>query len=117
MKGAYQSTNSVKFHVSCRKFEIFHFDGFFLSKPYKVSAKKVQNSYLSRYQSVMQSLNKNWLVVSNDMGILVNFYLTTEKSETFTSMGSFCPKYISFELKNIQKSYFLMTLNSDAKIE
>ena len=30
---------------------------------------------------------------------LVNFHPTTQKSENFTSMGSFCPKYITFELK------------------
>ena len=34
-----------------------------------------------------------------DMRNLVNFHATTQKSENFTSMGSFCPKYISFELK------------------
>ena len=31
----------------------------------KVSAKKVQNSYFSWYWRVLQSLKKNWLVVSN----------------------------------------------------
>ena len=30
---------------------------------------------------------------------LVNFHLTTRKSENFTSMGYFCPKYMKFELK------------------
>ena len=37
-----------------------------------------------------------------DMRNLVNFHPTTEN---FTSMGSFCPKYIRFELKKIQRSY------------
>ena len=34
-----------------------------------------------------------------DMRNLVRFHLNTQKSENFTSMGSFCPKYIRFELK------------------
>ena len=34
-----------------------------------------------------------------DMRNLVKFHLTTQKSENFTSMGSFCPKYIRSELK------------------
>ena len=34
-----------------------------------------------------------------DMRNLVNFHPTTQKSENFTSMGSFCPKYVRFELK------------------
>ena len=29
----------------------------------------------------------------------VNFYPTTEKSESFFSMSSFCPKYAKFELQ------------------
>ena len=37
-----------------------------------------------------------------DMWNLVNFHPTTKKSENFTSMGSFCPKYIMFQLKNFR---------------
>ena len=44
-KGAYESTHLVKFQASSRKSEILHFDGLVLFKSYKVSAKKVQNSY------------------------------------------------------------------------
>ena len=39
--------NLVIFHVSSRKSENLHFDGFLLSKAYKALAKKVQKSYLS----------------------------------------------------------------------
>ena len=35
----------------------------------------------------------------HDMRNLVNFYSTTQEYENLTLMGSFCPKYISFELK------------------
>ena len=58
-KGAYQSTNLVKFHLSSQKSKILHFNGLLLSKSYKVSAKKVQKSYLSWHWRVIQSLKKN----------------------------------------------------------
>ena len=51
-----------------------------------------------------------------DMTNLVNFHPTTQKSKNFTSMGSFCLKYLRFELKNTEELSF-MTLNSDAKFE
>ena len=51
-----------------------------------------------------------------DIKNLVNLYPTTQKSESFTSMGSFCPKYIRFELKKTEELSF-MTLSSDAKFE
>ena len=47
---------------------------------------------------------------------LVNFHPTTQKSENFTSMGYFCPKYMRFELKNTEKVSF-MTQDNDAKFE
>ena len=34
-----------------------------------------------------------------DMRNLMNFTPTTQKFENFISFGSFCPKYIRFELK------------------
>ena len=51
-----------------------------------------------------------------DMRNLVNFRPSTEKSENFTLMGSFCPMYLRFELKNADELSFL-TLNSDPKFE
>ena len=63
-KEGYQNTNLVKFHLSSQKSEILYFGGLFLLKSNKVSAKKVQKSYLSWHRRMMQSLKKNWLVVS-----------------------------------------------------
>ena len=34
-----------------------------------------------------------------DVRNLVNFDPTAQKSKNFTSMGSFCPKHVRFELK------------------
>ena len=39
--------NLVNFHVSSCKSENLHFDGFVLSKAYKVLDEKVQKSYIS----------------------------------------------------------------------
>ena len=41
-----------------------------------------------------------------DMKDLVNFPPTTQKSESFTSMGYFCPKYMRFELKKYRGVIF-----------
>ena len=51
-----------------------------------------------------------------DMKNLVNFHPTIQKSESFTLIGYFCPKYMRFELKNTEE-LSLMTLNGDAKFE
>ena len=40
-----------------------------------------------------------------DMRNVVNFYRISQKSQKFTLMGYFCPKYIRFELNQIQRSY------------
>ena len=52
----------------------------------------------------MQSLMKNWFVVS--IRNLVNFHPTTQKSTNFTLMGYFCPKYMTFELKKYRGVIF-----------
>ena len=50
-----------------------------------------------------------------NMKDLVNFLPITQKSKSFTSMGYFCPKYISFELKKYRG--VIMTLKGDAKFK
>ena len=42
----------------------------------------------------------------HDMKNLVNFHPNTQNSESFTSMGSFCPKYIRFEPKKYREIIF-----------
>ena len=39
--------NLINFHASSRKSENLHFDGFVLSKAYRVLGEKVQNNYVS----------------------------------------------------------------------
>ena len=71
--------------------------GFFCQNHIKFHLKKTQKSYLSWHKEVMQSLKKNWLMVSNIWNFF-NFHTTTRKSKNFTSMGYFCPNYMRFEL-------------------
>ena len=52
----------------------------------------------------------------HDIRNLVDFHSTTQKPENFIPMGYFCPKFMSFELKNTEELSF-MALNSDAKFE
>ena len=42
----------------------------------------------------------------NDLRNLVKFHTATQRSEIFTSMGSFCRKYIKFELKKYRGVIF-----------
>ena len=104
-KGAYQSINLVKFHVSSRKSEILNFDGLLLSKLYNVSAKKVQKSYLSWYWRVMLSLNKNWLVVSNMTWEIWWIFTQALKSLKISLQWDLFIHSMRFELKKIQRSY------------
>ena len=97
----------MKFHVSSWNSEILYFDRLLLSKSCKVSAEKVQKSYLSWHWRVMQSL-KLTCGFKYDLRNLVNSHPTT-KSENFTwafPMGSFCPKYIKYELKKYRRVIF-----------
>ena len=70
--------------MSSRKSEILDFDGFLLSKSYKVSTKKVQKSYLSWHWRMMQSLKKNWLVISNMAWVIWGIFTQPFKSLKIT---------------------------------
>ena len=52
-------TNLVNFNTSSGKSENLHFEVLFLSIAHKVSAKKVQKSYLSWHGRVIETLKKN----------------------------------------------------------
>ena len=87
--------NFVNFHASSQKSENLHFDELFLSKAYKVLDEKLQKSYVSWHWRVMQNLKENWLVAyKKTQGIQLTFIRAVESLETYTLMGSFCPKHI-----------------------
>ena len=65
----------------------------------------------------MQSLKEKMACAFKyDMKNLVNFLPNTQKSETFTPIGYFFPKYMRFELEK-REELSLMALSSDAKVE
>ena len=76
-----------------------HFDGFLLSKSFKVSAEKVKKSYFSWHWRVMQSLKKNLFVASNmAQGIWWIFF-----------DGLFLSKICKVWATKIQRSYLSRT--------
>ena len=101
-KGAYQSTNLVKFQLSSRKSEISHFGELLLWKSYKVSAKKVQKTYLSWRWRVMQSLNKNWVVVLNVTWGIWSIFTQPLKSPKIYFDRLFLSKVYEVSAKKIQ---------------
>ena len=56
--------NLVNFRARSGKSENSHYDGILLPKAYIVIDEKLQKSYLSLHWRAMQSLKKNWLLVS-----------------------------------------------------
>ena len=113
-KGAYHSTNLVKFHMSSCKSEIRHFDGMLLFKLYRFSAKKVLIKKLL-IKSDANFKEKLPFGFKHDMSNSVNFHQATQKSENFILMCSVFPNCTKFELKNIEELSFI-TLNSDSNL-
>ena len=72
------------------KSEILHFDGLLLSKSCTVSH---DTAFLMTLKSDEKFKEKLTCSFKHDIRNLVNFHPTTQKSENFTLMGSFCPKY------------------------
>ena len=97
-----------KFQVSSRKSEILHFEGLLLSKSYKVYKyiQSTEDLSLMTLKSDAKFKEKLTWGFKYDMGNLGNFHPTTPKSETFTLMGSFCSKYIRFELEKYRGVIF-----------
>ena len=92
--------NLVNFNASSSKSENLHFDVLLLSIAYKVSAKKVQKSYLSWHWKVIQTLNKNsFFVWEKTWEIWWILTRAVENLKMWTLMGYFCQKYAMFELK------------------
>ena len=93
-------TNLLNFNASSGKSENLHFDVLLLSMAYKVSAKKVQKSYLSLQWRVIQTLNKKsffvWKMKREIWWILIQ---AVENLKICTLMAYFCQKYVMFELR------------------
>ena len=91
--------NLVNFHVNSWKSGNLQFDGLLLSKAYKDLNEKVHKRYVSWHWRVVQSLEKNWLLVPKRY--LVNFNASSGKSENL----HFDVLLLSVEYKVSAKKY------------
>ena len=91
------------FMWAVKKSKILHFDKLLLSNSNKVSAKKVQESYLSWHCRVMQTLKKNWCLVSNVT--FGEFSRKQSKVWKFDSDGLLFSKVYKVWSKKIQGNY------------
>ena len=90
----------LKYFCTLHFFWIMHFDELLLWKSYKVLVKKVQKSYLSWHWRVMQSLKKNWLVVSN---VTWGIWCIFTKPLKSLFIGLFLSKVYKVQTKKVQK--------------
>ena len=103
-KGAHQSVNFQTFHCSCKISLNLYFHRLLLYKVYKISAKKVQRSYVSWPWRLMQNLKKNWCCFKNDKN-LVNFDPSTQKSQNLHFQWFLLCKVFNIWPKKVQRSY------------
>ena len=80
-------------------FTKFYFDGLFLLKVYKISAKKVQRIYVSWHWRLIRNLKKNQFAVANLTRIRWILTWALKILKISTLIGSFFPKCVTFDLK------------------
>ena len=94
------------FTQALKSLKNFHFNGLFLSKVYIVWAKKNQTSYLSWHWRVMQSLERNWLVVSKlTWGIWQILTRAIKILKNFHFNGLLLSKVYIIWVKKVQRSH------------
>ena len=105
--GTHQSAKFQTFGCSGEISLNFYFDRFLLLKVYKISAKKIQRSYVSWYwKSDAKFEGKPICCFKNDKN-LVNFDQSTQISKICSVICPFCAKYITFD----EKKYRGVTFN------
>ena len=82
-----------------------YFDRLLLLKVYKISAKKVQRSYVSWYWRLMQNLKKNRFVLLKVTGIWWIFIRALESLENLHFHWSLLCKIYNLWPKKVQRSY------------
>ena len=98
--------NLVNFNASSGKSENLHFDVLLLSIAYKVSGKKnAEELSLMTLKSDPNFEEKLTFCLKNDMRNLMNFNLSSEKSENLHFDGIFLSKVCNVSAKIIQTSY------------
>ena len=116
-KRVHQSAKFQTFDCSSEISPNLYFDRLLLLKIYKISAKKVQRSYVSWHWRVIKSLKKNWIVVSRTTRILsiLTRALKILKNLHF-EWFVLCKVYNVWHKKST-KELLLTTPKSDAKFE
>ena len=105
-KGAHQSAKRETFNCSGEISPNLYFDGLLLSKVYKISAKKVQRSYVSWYWRVMQNLKKSQFVFSKITKFWGIFIRELKSLKICTLIVPLCANYITFDLKKYRGVVF-----------
>ena len=104
-KKAHQSVKFQNFDCLVEISQNLCFDRFFVLKVYKISAKKVQRTYVSWYWRVMQNLKKKPDLLFQKWQEFGGFWSEHSKVSKICSLISpFCVKYITWP-KTVQRSY------------
>ena len=101
-KGAHHSAKFQTFDCSGEISPNLYFDRLLLLKAYKISAEKVQRSYVSWYWRVVQNLKKNQFFVSKIGWILIRALKSLKK---FRFDWSLLCKVYNIWPKKVQRSY------------
>ena len=96
--------NLVNFHASRQKSENLHFDWILLSTTYKDLDEKIQKSYVS-WHECPKFEEKLTLGSKNDMRNLVNFNVTSGKSESLHFDVLLFSRAYKVSAKKVQKNY------------
>ena len=100
--------NLVNFNASSGKSENLHFDVLLLSIGYKVLAKNVQKNDLSwNWKKIQIFEEKLTFYLKNDIRNLVNFNLSSGKSENLYFNGLLLQKVCNIWTKKIERSYVM----------
>ena len=103
--GAHQSAKFETFDCSREISPNLYFDRLLLLKVHKIVAKKVQKSYISRHQTVMQNFKKNWFFVSKMTGISWILILALKSFKILHFDWSLSCKVYNVWPKNVGRSY------------
>ena len=98
-KGTHQSAKFQTFDCSRQISPNLYFDRLLLLKVDKISVKKVYRIYVSWHWRLMQSSKKNWFFLAEMTRIWWILTWALEILKISTLIGSFCAKYISFDLE------------------
>ena len=104
-KGVNQSAKFLTLDCSCKILPNLYFDRLLLVKVYKISAKKVQRSYVSWPWILNQSLNKNWSAILKMTRIWWNLPRALESLKNLYFHLFLLCKVFNVWPKKVQKSY------------